>query len=145
MIGIVVTGHGNFPSGLAQATEMIAGSQKAFEVVGLQERESLESLESRLNEAVKGVCGSDGCVIFADLMGGSPSKEALDIAANHDNIEVVVGVNLPILIEATLARQFMNSPQELAKLAIQSGQAAIAYMKEIINRQSPVAFSLADD
>lgn len=144
MIGIVVTGHGNFPSGLAQATEMIAGPQEAFKVVGLQEEESMGSLQSHLHEAVGEVCGPDGCVIFADLMGGSPSKEAMDLAAGEENIEVVVGVNLPILIEAAFARQFLDSPQQLAQQAIQSGQAAIAYMKEAL-RPSLSTASLSED
>ncbi|MGO2696853.1 PTS sugar transporter subunit IIA [Bavariicoccus seileri] len=130
MIGIIVTGHGEFAKGIGQATKMIAGPQEAFEIVPFQEDESIEELRTHLISTVDSLKKeTEGLVICVDLMGGSPFKEAINLAKLDDTIEVVVGINLPSLIEAVMLRQFSKSPKDLAKRAVESGKTAIQNVK----------------
>ncbi|QIK69251.1 PTS sugar transporter subunit IIA [Erysipelothrix sp. HDW6C] len=104
MIGIIVTGHGNFGEGLTSAVELIAGKQEQYEVVTFLQEKTPEQLGLDLRAAIANVDKGDGVIIFTDLKGGTPFKEAAMITTQIDNIEVLTGTNLAMLLEASLMR-----------------------------------------
>ena len=78
MIGLILTGHGEYAVGVGHALEMIAGKQEAFKVVPFRESEPMETLENNLRAAMEELQGStEGIVVYADLLGGSPFKAAM--------------------------------------------------------------------
>ncbi|WP_086349495.1 PTS galactosamine/N-acetylgalactosamine transporter subunit IIA [Candidatus Enterococcus clewellii] len=109
MIGCILTGHGSFAPGMMGAVEMIAGPQEAFEVVPFQEEEALEVFEEKLAQAVEKLSSADGVVIFTDLLGGTPFRTAMLTAADKEQIQVIAGTNLPILIEGSGLRHGFDS------------------------------------
>lgn len=126
MIGCIVTGHGDFAPGLAQAVEMIAGKQEKFEVVPFLEEEPLETFEAKMQGALDSLLNETaGVLIFSDLLGGTPFRSAMVAASKYDNVEVLTGTNLPMLIEIGLIRGFSDDIKELAKQAVATGQEGV--------------------
>lgn len=128
MIGMILTGHGEFAVGVGHALEMIAGKQAAFRVVPFRESDPMETLETNMKQALAELLAeTDGVVIFADLLGGSPFKAAMVAAAGHDNVEVVVGTNLPMLIEIAIAREFAQTPVEVVNSSVAAGKDGVQH------------------
>lgn len=129
MIGILVTGHGDFSLGVAHALEMIAGKQHEFCVVPFDESAPLSLLETQMRQETETLLKeTDGVVIFADLLGGTPFKTAMEIAADYEMVEVVVGVNLPMLVEVVIAREFETDPIAIVQKSIAAGNAGLQHV-----------------
>jgi len=126
MIGCIVTGHGDLAPGLAQAVGMIAGPQEHFRVVPFRDLDPLETYESELRAALDALLAeTDGVVIFTDLLGGTPFRAAMLAAADHANVAVVTGTNLPMLVEVSLLRAGESDVQALARQAVDLGQTGV--------------------
>ena len=125
MIGCIVTGHGGFAPGMMRAIEMIAGNQEYFKVIAFEEEE-LESFEMKFQQAVEELLeDTSGVLIFSDLLGGTPFRSSMLTASQYENVEVLTGSNLPMLIEIGLLRQFEDDVQALARQAVETGKQGI--------------------
>lgn len=104
MISIILTGHGSFAEGLFSAAKLITGQTNAITCVAFPETDSTEDLGRNLRAAIDAAEGE--VLVLADLAGGSPFKEAvlLRAAMPERRIEVVSGVNAPMVISALLER-----------------------------------------
>lgn len=122
MIGLVVTGHGNFATGLTSSLKLIAGEPKNYVAVDFLESYSVEDLERELNKAFDELKDCEGILVLSDLGGGSPFKTAVTIGFPKGNIEVVAGTNLPMLIEVNMGRQFVEDLGMLTEMAINTGK-----------------------
>ena len=98
MIGLIVTGHGNFASGLTSSLKLIAGEPKNYVAVDFLESYSVEDLERELNKAFDELKDCEGILVLSDLGGGSPFKTAVMTGYPKGNVEVIAGSNLPMLI-----------------------------------------------
>ena len=126
MIGIIIVTHSNFAEGIKNSVEMIAGKQTAYKVVPFLESDPIETLENNLRDAMKELQEeTEGIVVFADLLGGSPFKSAMVASMDFDNVEVVVGTNLPMLIEIAMLREFASSAQDVVTQSLTAGREAI--------------------
>lgn len=126
MIGCIVTGHGGFAPGMMRAIEMIAGNQEYFKVIAFEEEEELESFEMKFQQAVEELLeDTSGVLIFSDLLGGTPFRSSMLTASQYENVEVLTGSNLPMLIEIGLLRQFEDDVQALARQAVETGKQGI--------------------
>lgn len=126
MIGCIVTGHGEFAGGLAQALTMIAGEQEHFEAVPFRETEPLDAFAGRMKAALQRLLEqTDGVLVFTDLMGGTPFRTAMLAAAGHENVAVLTGTNLPMLIEIGLMRSAQSDVHALARTAEEAGRAGL--------------------
>lgn len=129
MIGLILTGHGEYAVGVAQALEMIAGKQEAFKVVPFRESEPMETLEQNMRAAMEELQETtDGIVVYADLLGGSPFKAAMMDSVAFENVEVVVGTNLPMLIEIAMFREFSNDVQAVVTQSLNAGKEGIQHV-----------------
>ena len=118
MVGFILTGHGQFAPGLASAIAMVAGDQPAFTVVpfeGDQAASYGEDLRAAIT-AMREEC--DGVLVFTDLLGGTPFNQSMMIAQDVDNVEVLTGTNLPMVIELLFLR-------ELGEQAVTVGQTGV--------------------
>lgn len=123
MIGIIVTGHGNFGTGVSSSVKLIAGKPECYEAVDFVQEDSVEDLERKLVDAVDKLKECDGIIIFTDLVGGSPFKTSVEVSMKSDaNIIVLGGTNLGMLIETSMARGFMEDVDALADMAINTGK-----------------------
>ena len=104
MIGIVLSGHGKFASGLNSSIQLIAGQQEGFEVVDFLEGMSSEALQQALQKAVESVDQGQGIVLFTDIPGGTPFNQSVIFSTKKEKVRVVSGTNLPALLDASFSR-----------------------------------------
>lgn len=114
MLGIVVTGHINFASGLQSAFNAIVGTASQIKFVDFTEDLSPEELLIKFQQAKEEVDDGSGCLFLTDIYGGTPNNQATQLMLTADNVEVICGVNLPMLINSHWEREELNL-QELVK------------------------------
>lgn len=129
MIGIVVTGHGHFATGISSSVKLMAGKPEKFIAVDFEQEDSSDDLESKLHTAFKELreC-EDGILVFTDLVGGQPYRQSTELAKklkDEFNIVVLSGTNLGMLIECNLSRGFMSDISALADMAVETGKGQV--------------------
>ena len=125
--GIVITGHGNFATGMQSSLEAIAGKQEDIAYVDFLANDSTETIREKLGGALDSLSYCDGILILADLAGGTPFNTAVLHQVNRGNIETIGGSNLPMVIDITMSRCFVNSLRELKTKALQVGKNGITH------------------
>lgn len=126
MLGLIITGHGEFSSGLLHASQMIAGQQAHVENVLFKDGMDLGELQAQIEEVVnRHLANYDGTIILTDLKGGTPFNVSMMLTADNPQVEVLSGANLPMVIEGALLSQFAESVTELANQLVTVGQSGI--------------------
>lgn len=116
MIGIVIVTHSELGEALIGAAEFIIGSRpESIESVSIDLSENAEKLRGKIDRGIKKVMGEEGVIILTDMFGGTPSNLSYSFL-EEGHIEVLSGVNLPILIQAVNMRQKMELDQLAANL-----------------------------
>lgn len=105
MIGIIVTGHGHFATGLTSAVTLVTGIQDGIIACDFDDATAFNSIRVKLERAVEELKECEAIVIFCDLFSGTPFNQALDmkVSTGNEKINIVYGVNLPLMIEAALS------------------------------------------
>lgn len=123
MIAMILTGHGNFASGLKSSMKLIGGEPENFAAVDFLESYSTDDLEKEINKALETLDTKDGVIIFSDLAGGSPFKTSVEISMKRkENIKVIAGTNLGMLIEIGMSRSFIEDIEVLTDMAVNTGK-----------------------
>ena len=114
MIGIVIVTHRQLGDALIDASEFILGSRpESVVAVSIDLKESADKLRKSIADSIKKVDGKRGILILTDMFGGTPSNLSYSFL-EEGRIEVISGVNLPILIKAVESRE----KTELSELAV---------------------------
>ncbi|GHA53053.1 PTS galactosamine/N-acetylgalactosamine transporter subunit IIA [Photobacterium aphoticum] len=129
MIGIVVSGHINFATGMGSAVKAIAGEQDQMAFIDFVETMSTEELEVALREAAKQVDDGEGVLFLTDIPGGSPCNRAMSILMDTDNVELLAGVNLPMIANAAFEREDSTLP-ELVETLLEIGHSCLQDMRK---------------
>lgn len=134
MIGIIVTGHGTFATGVVSALKLLAGDPEALEAIDFGGDISVEALGEAISAAAARVDSGDGVLVLTDLRGGSPFNVSTRIAmSGYEKMEVVTGTNLPMLVEAFMSRMMMDDVNALARQLASSGKEQVQYFeKEVL-------------
>lgn len=122
MLGIILTGHGQFASGMAGAVEVIAGKIENLVIVDFMAGDSSESLEKNLKDGLEQLQSCSTIVILTDLMGGTPFKTAAMLSLEYKNCTVIYGTNLSMILELCLSEESENDVDKLADKVIQIGK-----------------------
>lgn len=104
MKGIIVTGHGNFASGIESTMRLIMGEQEKTVFIDFKEGMTNIELSENIEKVVKEI-GEKGVLIFTDILGGTPFNEAAMISTKYSNIYVFAGLNMAMLFEALDCRE----------------------------------------
>lgn len=124
MVGIIVTGHGNFATGVLSAAKLIAGNPEKLIGIDFTENDTVETLEEKIKKGIEEL-DTEEILVLADLAGGSPFKVSATIGVSSDkNIKVLSGTNLGMIIETALLRDGKNLEEVLA-FAKESGITSI--------------------
>jgi len=118
MIGLVLVTHGNLAKEFVSVMEHIVGPQKQIAVVCMMPEDDMEMKRKEIIKRVKSVDSGKGVLILTDMFGGTPSNLAISFTKDK-KIEVLAGVNLPMLIKLASVRDTENLQQTAA-----SGQEA---------------------
>ena len=118
MIGIVIVTHCQLGEALIGAAEFIIGSRpESIESVSIDLSQNAEKLREKIARGIKKVKGQEGIIILTDMFGGTPSNLSYSFL-EEGHIEVLSGVNLPILIQAVNTRKKMELDQLAANLEV---------------------------
>lgn len=131
MIGILIVSHRQLGDALIDCIEFIEEERpKALESVSIDLRENAADLRSKIEKAIKKVNQRKGVLIFTDMFGGTPSNLAYSFL-EEGKIEVLSGVNLPILFKAVSMRK-TKSLNELAQYLETFGKKSISVASGIL-------------
>ena len=104
MIGVLITTHGNLGSEFIKAVELIRGNLKGVLHLSMDQNKGVEELKKEVATAIKKLDQGQGVLILTDLFGGTPSNISLSFL-KPGKVEVVTGVNLPMLLKLSEARE----------------------------------------
>jgi PTS system mannose-specific IIA component len=114
MIGMVLVTHGQLATEFRAALEHVVGPQKQFATVSIGPDDDMEERRQEIVEAVRAVDSGAGVVILTDMFGGTPSNLAISVM-NGSRIEVVAGINLPMLIKLASVRDAAGLDQAVVQ------------------------------
>ena len=123
MIGMVLVTHGNLAKELINALEHVVGPQYNLAAVCIGPDDDMEERRNEILERVAGAEEGNGVVVLTDMFGGTPSNLAISIM-DKANVEVIAGVNLPMLIKLASVRQV----QSLADASASAQEAGRKYI-----------------
>ena len=135
MVGFVVATHGRLAEELLHTAEGIVGPVEACEAVSIgASGSSMDDCRARLGDAVKRVDSGEGVLVLTDMFGGTPANLALTFL--DDKLEVVTGVNLPMILKLATARGENLSLRAAAELATNYGQKNITLASELLRTRA---------
>ncbi len=103
MIGLVLVTHGQLASEFRAALEHVVGPQENMETISIGPDDDMEQRRSDILDAVARADSGAGVILLTDMFGGTPSNLAISVM-DSANVEVVAGVNLPMLIKLASSR-----------------------------------------
>ena len=107
MLGMVLVTHGRLAEEFRAALEHVVGPQESCETISIGPDDDMEVRRNDIIAAVEAVDSKDGVIILTDMFGGTPSNLAISVMQNR-NVEVVAGVNLPMLVKLARIRSEMG-------------------------------------
>ena len=131
MIGLVIVTHGQLAIELRRATEHVVGPQDMMETICTGPDDDMERRRNDIRSAVDRVDSRAGVILLTDMFGGTPSNLAISMLRDG-KVEVLAGVNLPMLIKLAEARE-TASLEEAALKAKEAGQRYIAIASKILS------------
>jgi PTS system N-acetylgalactosamine-specific IIA component len=102
MIGIIVTGHGGFASGLQKNVKELAGSGTKIIAIDFEDGMTVEALDAKIGEAFSSYKDCDCTLVLCDLAGGTPYNRASKLSAEWPKVRVISGANVPMLLEIAM-------------------------------------------
>jgi len=133
MIGVLIATHGNLGSELIKAAEMIHGSMKLVAHVAVDQDKGVEDIKKEISTGIKKLDQGQGVLILTDLFGGTPSNLSLSFL-KAGKVEVVTGVNLPMLLKLTEVQEG-KSLEEFAHCLKEYGIKNISLASEILGKK----------
>ena len=130
MIGLVLVTHGRLAEEFRHAVEHVVGPQNDIETICIGPDDDIETRRAEIAAAVDRVNSGNGVILLTDLFGGTPSNLAISLLKAGE-IEVIAGVNLPMLIRLESARKVMNVRNAVAA-AREAGQKYISVASELL-------------
>ena len=131
MIGLVLVTHGGLAVELIRAMEHVVGPQENTAAVCIGPDDDMEHRRADIQNAVSSVETGEGVIILTDMFGGTPSNLAISIM-EAKSIEVIAGVNLPILVKLASIRNTLDLQSAIAK-AQEAGRKYINVASQLLN------------
>ena len=132
-VGVVIVTHGNFGAELLRAVEVILGPQRGCKSVGVDVNRGVDQTMAELRDTIQSVDAGSGVLALTDLFGGSPTTLSLSLL-KHGNLEVITGVNLPMVV-ATLQARSMPLEQ-LAERAATAAAQGVKIAGEMLRKRA---------
>ncbi len=132
-IGVVIVTHYRLGDEFLQALRLIVPEAPEFRAVSIEPTQSVDEMRSRISAALDAADQGEGVLVLTDMFGGTPSNISLSFLDEHQ-VEVVTGLNLPMLIKLATLRE-TKSLEELAAFIKQYGQRNISVASELLPDQ----------
>lgn len=132
-VGIIIFTHADYGRALMSSAEGILGVQDGYEILSVGNNVDVEAIMTSLRNAAERLDNGGGVVVFTDMFGGTPSNLAISLLGSR-NVEVLSGVNLPMLLRALSRRG--ESLVDMAREAHEAGVQGIVAAGEILRQKS---------
>lgn len=129
MTGVLICTHGNSAPELLKTAEMICGKQDNCQTVAFKMGEALEELKAEMDQKIASLSGTVICLV--DLKGGTPFNTLIGLKEKYPTIEIITGVNIPMLLELFMSRNQL-APKELIKMVIEAGKSGVYHYQEVV-------------
>jgi len=134
MIGLVLVTHGRLATEFVTAMEHVVGPQTAIEAICIGPDDDMEARRGDIATAIAKVDSGSGVIVLTDLFGGTPSNLAISLM-DVGRVEVIAGINLPMLIRLESARRRMKVVEAVAA-AREAGRKYISVASEVLGEQA---------
>jgi PTS system mannose-specific IIA component len=134
MIGIVLVSHGRLADELVSALEHVVGPQEHVVTVCIGPNDDMEQRRKEILAGIETVEQGDGVVLLTDMFGGTPSNLAISVM-NSPDIEVIAGVNLPMLVKLASVRGAKTLADSVAD-AQEAGRKYISVASKLLKERS---------
>jgi len=131
MIGGIIVSHGKLAEELLNALTIILGEVVNMEAISIGWYDDVEESKRKINQSLKRVDQKNGVLIFTDMFGGTPSNLSFSFLRD-DTIEIITGVNLPMLIKF-VSLQRSNNLKDVAKRVVEQGKKNIHLASALLN------------
>jgi PTS system mannose-specific IIA component len=135
MIGVVIVTHSALADEFLMATQQIVGAVEGIEPISIDPSDPIEEVEARIKKGIKKVDMGRGVLILTDMFGGTPSNISLSFQ-QKGKVEIVTGINLPMLIKLSTPLREEKTLDELASFIKAYGQKNIHLASEILDRNT---------
>jgi PTS system mannose-specific IIA component len=133
MFGILVVTHGMLAGELVKAAKtIVGGGMEAILPVSIGWNQDMDKARQKIESAIEELSGDNGVIILTDMFGGTPTNISLTFL-EEGRVEVITGVNLPMLIKLITIQAEGTDSKTAAKLARDRGQQSIFVASEILN------------
>jgi PTS system mannose-specific IIA component len=129
MIGVVIATHGGLAEEMVRTAEAVVG--KLAQVAPVSVVASNPDIRGQIKDAIKSVDTGDGVLLLTDLLGGSPTNLCVSFMAERQ-VEIVTGVNLPMLLKLDGLRAGGRPIGEVAQALAEAGRKAIGHVSETL-------------
>ncbi len=131
MIGVVVVTHGRLAEELRAAALTIQPDMSRIVAVALEWNQTGEDARERIRKGLSEADSGDGAVILTDMFGGTPTNLTLSLL-RKDQVEIVTGVNLPMVLKAASLQKSARSVAELARLVRDRARRSICVASDLL-------------
>jgi len=133
MVGILIVSHGKLSEALIASVEFLMGNLQRIRGVSIWPKDKEKEVRDRIQKEIEEVDDGDGVVILTDTLGGTTTNVSLPFLGG-EKVEVVTGVNLPMLLTLSSYRKG-RSLREIGRLVKKSGRRSIILAKEVLGRK----------
>jgi mannose PTS system EIIA component len=138
MIGALIVTHGNLAFELLNAAKQIEADVSGIEAVPLDWSETVDTAREKIAEALQRVGRDRDVIIFTDMFGGTPSNISLSFL-EKGHVEVVTGVNLPMVVKFAMVKQESKDLNTVAHMITEKGSKAIRVASDLLTTVAGVA------
>jgi PTS system mannose-specific IIA component len=132
MINVLILSHCELTKELIKTAEVIAGKQENLFYIDQDiKNENLASLQKKIDEILKKINNEKGTLILTDMLGGTPCNASVLLTKSY-NIEVLTGVNLPMILSAIFASRTVQNAKDLADKVLSDGKKSIVNAKQLL-------------
>ena len=137
MIGALIVTHGKLADEFLNAARQIEANLGVIEAVPLEWTDSVDVAREKIRRALDRVATANGVIIFTDMFGGTPSNISLSFH-EKDKVEIITGVNLPMVVKFALLQQEGTNLTALAHAISERGSKAIRVASDLLSSEHPV-------
>lgn len=134
MIGGIIVCHGKMAEELLNSLTIILGEAPNIEAISIGWYDDVEESKKKIDESLKRVNQKNGVLIFTDMFGGTPSNLSFSFLKNNQ-IDIITGVNLPMLIKF-VSLQRSNNPKDVARKVVDQGKKNIHLASSLLNSRT---------
>ena|SRR5438045_3054300 len=132
MIGVVIASHGKLAEELLKTAESVVGELAQVRTVNVVASDP--EVRHKVADAIRAVDGGEGVVLLTDLLGGSPTQLCLSFL-NERRVEVVTGVNLPMVLKLVSSRAAGKPIAQLARELAEAGRNSIGHASDMLRER----------